>query len=87
MAEKTKSKELPRDEDGNLVCGNLAGQDYRACEELKKKERIDDMPRNEGGSLDCGKLAGDEKITCNRQKTSESVKKSMGMRTEGDKSD
>jgi len=84
MAEKEKGKGFPRDEDGGLVCEGLAGQDYRACVELKKKERIDLMPRKDDGSLDCGQLSGDDKVACNRQKTSESVRKSMGMKTEGD---
>ena len=87
MAEQVKEKGFPRDEDGTLVCNGLAGQDYRACVELHKKERIDKMPRKDSGELDCGQLAGDEQRICNRQKTSESIRKSVGTKTEGDKQD
>ena len=85
MADTKAKKDFERDEDGVLVCEGLAGQDYRACEELRKKEQVDEMPRDASGNLDCGATADkDQKILCVRQKASETARKSIGMKTEGD---
>lgn len=79
-----KKKEFNRDDDGKLVCDGEAGQDFKACNELKKKESLDDMPRDENGNLMCHVLKGDDKVICTRQKASETVRKSMGMKTQSD---
>ena len=85
MAENKTKKDFERDEDGELVCDGLAGQDFRACEELRKKEQVDEMPRDEAGNLDCSATKDkDQKILCVRQKASETARKSIGMKTEGD---
>ncbi len=85
MEEKKKSSDLPRDEKGKLKCDALAGQNRRACEELKKKEQLDEMPRDEKGDLKCGDLAGDKKVICTRNKASEYVQKSVGMKKQENK--
>lgn len=84
MVDGMKRKEFERDESGTLICDNLAGQDFKACQELKKKEMLDDLPRKDDGSLDCDQVSGDEKVVCRRQKASEVARKSIGMKTEGD---
>ena len=84
MAEKSKKGEFPRDEEGKLVCSTLPGQDKKACQELSKKEMIDEFPRNDKGLLECSNLSGDDRVLCQRQKASEAVRKSVGLKTEGD---
>jgi len=84
MADVKAKKEFERDDNGVLICDGLAGQDYRACEELKKKEQIDEMPRDDSGNLDCDSGLARDKSLCVRQKASEAVRKSVGMKTEGD---
>lgn len=85
MEDKKKSSDLPRDEKGKLKCDTLAGQNRRACEELKKKEQLDEMPRDEKGDLNCQPLSGDKKVICTRQKASDYVQKSVGMKKQESK--
>lgn len=85
MDDKKKPSGFQRDEKGKLKCETLAGQDRRACEELKKKEMLDELPRDEKGDLNCQGASGDKKVTCQRQKASEYVQKSVGMKKQESK--
>lgn len=84
MEKKEEKKGFERDGGGNLDCDGLAGQDFRACTEMKKKEILDDLPRDSSGVLVCENLSGEEKSVCQRQKASEAAKRSIGMKTESD---
>ena len=80
MSEKTKKTDFPRDGDGDVACGALAGQERKACEAVATKEAIDKMPRDDTGNLDCHTLRGEDRTLCVKQKTAETMKKSVGMR-------
>ena len=80
MDKKKGEGGFERDGKNNLVCDNLAGQDFKACNELRKKEIGDDLPRDADGKLVCENLDGDAKSICMRQKASEAAKKSIGMK-------
>ena len=82
MADKDKKSGFPRDSDGDVACGALAGQERKACDAVQKKEAIDKMPRDDDGNLDCHKMTGEERTLCVKQKTAETAKKSVGMRNE-----